>query len=62
MAEINTYYQDLEQVADLLPMLSGNILVTGSTGLIGGCLVDLLMRQGFCKFIIIRKSAAVLRG
>ena len=48
MAEMNPYYQDLEQVAGLLPMLSGNILVTGSTGLIGSCLVDLLMRHSQC--------------
>ena len=48
MAEMNPYYQDLDRVAGLLPMLSGNILVTGSTGLIGGCLVDLLMRHSQC--------------
>lgn len=48
MAEITSYKQDLEHFFDVfeLPLekLSGvNILITGATGLIGGCLVDVLM-------------------
>lgn len=47
MAEISAYQQDLLQVfSQELPWekLSGcNILVTGATGLIGGCLVETLM-------------------
>lgn len=48
MAEITSYKQDLEYIFDVfeLPLekLSGaNILVTGATGLVGGCLVDVLM-------------------
>ncbi len=44
-----TYWNDIETVATLdLPwhLLSGkNILITGATGLIGGCLVDILMHH-----------------
>lgn len=49
MAKISLYHQDLAKVANLLPTLCGNILVTGSTGLIGGCLVDLLMHYSQCN-------------
>ena len=49
MAEINTYLKDIERIYDLeLPWerLSGsNILVTGATGLIGSCLVEVLLRN-----------------
>jgi len=49
MAEINAYQQDILQVfQEDLPWgkLSGcNILITGATGLIGGCLVDTLMNN-----------------
>ena len=41
------YQDDIKKVATLLlpwDKLSGcNVLVTGATGLIGGCLVDVLM-------------------
>lgn len=47
MAKINTYFDYIGQIYhDKLPWdkLTGcNIMVTGSTGLIGGCLVDALM-------------------
>ena len=47
MAEIRTYQHDILQIfQDYLPWekLSGsNILVTGATGLVGGCLVEALM-------------------
>ena len=47
MAEVTPYQSDIREVYSLdLPwqQLSGtNILVTGATGLIGGCLIDVLM-------------------
>jgi len=43
------YQQDLESVAQQLSLpQEGNILVTGATGLIGSCLVDLLMQYSPC--------------
>ena len=49
MAEMDPYRQDvlraLEDV-DLSALEGRSILVTGATGLIGGCLVDLLLEQG----------------
>ena len=57
MAEVKTYQQDLSRVADLLPTLSGNILITGSTGLIGGCLVDLLMRHSHCNVYALGRNS-----
>lgn len=57
MAEVKTYQQDLSRVADLLPTLSGNILITGSTGLIGGCLVDLLMRHSHCDVYALGRNS-----
>lgn len=47
MAEVNSYSQDILNIfqADLPwdKLAGSNILVTGATGLIGGCLVDALM-------------------
>ena len=57
MAEISTYHQDLAKVASMLPTLSGNILVTGSTGLIGGCLVDLLMLYSQCNVYALGRNS-----
>jgi nucleoside-diphosphate-sugar epimerase len=57
MAEVRTYQQDLSRVANLLPTLSGNILITGSTGLIGGCLVDLLMRHSHCNVYALGRNS-----
>ncbi len=49
MAQVNSYEKDIIEAARLvLPWskLSGsNILITGSTGLIGSCLIDLLMNN-----------------
>lgn len=48
MAEINPYFKDIKKAVsclDLSPLDGCNILITGATGLIGSCLVDLLMRQ-----------------
>lgn len=55
MDEVRTYYSDIKKVASItnLPWnkLSGkNILITGATGLIGGCLVDILMNRDIIDF------------
>ena len=43
------YQQDLDRIAQLLSLpQEGNVLVTGATGLIGSCLVDLLMQYSLC--------------
>lgn len=38
-----TYQKAIEQVASIIPVSGGRILVTGSTGLIGSCIIDVLM-------------------
>lgn len=49
MAEITPYQQDLNRVASLTPLpQEGTVLITGATGLIGGCLTDLLMKYSGC--------------
>lgn len=52
MAEITPYLQDVQHISsENLPWekLAGcNILITGATGLIGGCLVDVLMNHPSC--------------
>ena len=57
MAEVSTYYTDLLGIFDSsLPWkkLSGcNILITGATGLIGGCIVEALMlnpQKDYCVY------------
>lgn len=67
MAEVSEYYKDLWRVFDYdLPWdkLSGcNILVTGATGLIGGCLVDALMLNpqiDYCVYASGRKEDRLL--
>lgn len=37
-----TYQKAIEQIASALPVSGGSILVTGATGLIGSCIVDVL--------------------
>lgn len=50
MVEVSAYQQGLAKVAKRLPSpLTGNILITGATGLIGGCLTDLLMQHSECQ-------------
>lgn len=48
MDEMNAYLNDIDHVLTLIPPfapLDGcNILITGATGLIGSCIVDILMR------------------
>ncbi len=50
MAKITPYQQDLSDIANKwqLPQ-EGNILITGATGLIGGCLTDILMNHSHCQ-------------
>lgn len=49
MAEVTPYQQDISRAAQRLSLPdNGNILVTGATGLIGSCLVDILMRHTHC--------------
>ena len=49
MAEMSHYLQDIAQAASQLELpQEGNILVTGATGLIGSCLVDMLMLHTPC--------------
>ena len=48
MAEINPYFKDIDTGLNnisLTGLNDCNILITGSTGLIGGCLVDMLMKS-----------------
>ena len=48
MAEINPYLEDISQsllFLDLSALANSNILITGATGLIGGCITDFLMHQ-----------------
>lgn len=50
MAEMTPYEQDLRRVAETVALPEvGNVLITGATGLIGGCLTDLLMQHGTCQ-------------
>lgn len=49
MAQISPYLQDIDNALrhqDLMRLDGCRILITGATGLIGGCLVDVLMRSG----------------
>ena len=53
MAEVNPYLEDIRkglEGLDLSGLQDKQILVTGATGLIGGCLVDMLMQSAcHCK-------------
>ena len=50
MAKVSPYQQDLAKAAKLLPLsLTGNVLITGATGLIGGCLTDILIQFSECE-------------
>ncbi len=49
MAQITPYQQDLSNAANRWQFpQKGNILITGATGLIGGCLTDMLMEYSQC--------------
>lgn len=50
MVKVSPYQQDLAKAVKLLPSsLTGNILITGATGLIGGCLTDMLIQHSTCE-------------
>lgn len=58
MAEVNAYQHDLLMVAGHLQLpQEGNILVTGATGLIGGCLTDLLMQYSQCHVFAMGRNS-----
>ena len=48
MAEVSPYIEDIRrglQQYDLTSLTGSRILITGATGLIGGCLVDILIKD-----------------
>lgn len=57
MVEVSPYLQDIAKAANLLPSrLTGNILITGATGLIGGCLTDMLMQHSDCHIYALSRN------
>jgi len=49
MAQMTPYQHDIAYVANKWPLpFRGNVLITGATGLIGGCLTDMLMEHSQC--------------
>ena len=52
MVEMSPYFLDIQQCLkhlDLSLLEGNNILISGATGLIGGCLVDVLMHHAQCQ-------------
>ena len=45
---MNEYQQDLQKAIKQITLPEGNVLITGATGLIGGCLTDMLMMHSSC--------------
>ena len=43
MIEITRYMESISEIADLFSSLEGTFFVTGATGLIGSCLIDVLL-------------------
>ena len=62
MAEVNPYLEDILKGLkefDLSDLRNKHILVTGATGLIGGCLVDVLMHSdSSCKVFAMGRNEA----
>ena len=60
MAEINPYLEDIRKALeslDLSTLQEKQILVTGATGLIGGCLIDMLMQSAcHCKVFALGRN------
>lgn len=57
MAQMTPYQQDIDKVARQLAFPpEGNILVTGATGLIGSCLVDILMQHSACHIYALGRN------
>ncbi len=54
MAEINPYQKDIQYLfqhgLDLSKLEGSNILIAGATGLIGSCIVDILMANPECNY------------
>lgn len=58
MAAMTPYAEDLSRVATTVPLpQEGAVLVTGATGLIGGCLTDLLMLHGTCEVYALGRNS-----
>ena len=58
MVKVSPYQQDLRRAATLQPItLRGNILITGATGLIGGCLTDWLMQYSDCEVYALGRNS-----
>lgn len=58
MAQMTPYWQDICQASHRLKLpREGNILITGATGLIGGCLIDLLMQHCSCQIYALGRNA-----
>ena len=66
MGEMNSYKEDIQKILqEKLPweILSGcNVLVTGATGLIGGCLVDMLMMNPIKDYVVFASGRNMERG
>lgn len=66
MGEVNSYKEDIQKIfQERLPWekLNGcNILVTGATGLIGGCLVDVLMMNPIKDYVVFASGRNMERG
>ena len=45
---MNEYQQDLQKAIKQITLPKGDVLITGATGLIGGCLTDMLMMHSSC--------------
>ena len=63
---MNSYKEDIQKILqEKLPweILSGcNVLVTGATGLIGGCLVDMLMMNPIKDYVVFASGRNMERG
>ncbi len=63
---MNSYKEDIQKILqEKLPweILSGcNVLVTGATGLIGGCLVDILMMNPIKDYVVFASGRNMERG
>lgn len=63
---MNSYKEDIQKILqEKLPweILSGcNVLVTGATGLIGGCLVDMLMMNPIKEYVVFASGRNMERG
>ncbi|MBR1504507.1 MAG: NAD-dependent epimerase/dehydratase family protein [Prevotella sp.] len=58
MVEMSPYFQDIARAVNGLQLpQEGNVLITGATGLIGSCLVDMLMLHSHCHVYTMGRNA-----